>query len=404
MHIVYIHQYFKTPEEGGAIRSYYLAKGLSDAGHRVDLITAHNESRYKKVFIDGIHVHYLPVSYQQSFGFRQRIESFLQFVIMAASKASEFKDADLCYATSTPLTVGLVARYLKWKHQIPYIFEVRDLWPEAPIQMGAIRRGWMKQLLYRMEKKIYREARSLVALSPGVRDYIRNIVPSKPCLLLPNIADCDFFRKSEKNAYHELQFDVPDKFVVTYFGAIGKVNHLQYMLEAAEACQRQGLQEVAFLIAGEGSQLDHIRQLAEEKQLENIRFVSYQNKYGLLSLLNVTDAAYIGFADLPVLQNCSPNKLFDALAAGKLCIVNTDGWLRQLVEKNQCGFYAHPRRPEDFVRQIADFVNDRSLLDSCQHNARSLAEREFSRRLQVEKLLAFTEDRQRKAKAYTLPA
>ncbi len=95
MHILYIHQYFKTPEEGGAIRSYYLAKGLVDAGHTVTMLTAHSGSKYKKMFVNGIHVHYLPVPYRQSMGNFARIKAFLKFVWLVCNKASLFKKADV---------------------------------------------------------------------------------------------------------------------------------------------------------------------------------------------------------------------------------------------------------------------------------------------------------------------
>lgn len=405
MRILYIHQYFKTPEEGGAIRSYYLAKGMADAGHHVDLITGHEGALYKKEFIDGIHVHYLPVAYDQSFSFFQRIKAFFKFVVLAIRKASKLEKIDVNYVSSTPLTTGLIALYFKWKHKIPYYFEVRDLWPEAPIQMKAIRSSWLKFHLYRLEKRMYRHAKAVIALSPGSKQYISRIVPHHPVMLIPNMADCNFFRKSEKNSYHELQFDVMDKFVIAYFGAVGQVNHLTFLLDAAEACKRQMLLEVVFLIAGSGSELASIQQQARERQLDNVRFVPYHNKYGLLSLLNITDAAYISFADLPVLRCCSPNKLFDALAAGKLCITNVSGWMQDLLEENQCGFYTNPYHPDDFVKSIAPFVNDRKLLNDYQSNARGLAEREFSRQQQVEKLLNLIEEVQYQTvpKAYTLP-
>ncbi|WPP50625.1 glycosyltransferase family 4 protein [Catalinimonas niigatensis] len=405
MRILYIHQYFRTPEEGGAIRSYYLAKGLADAGHHVDLLTGYDGKHYKKEFIDGIHVHYLPISYAQDFDFSQRIKAFLRFVMLAILKAAELEKIDVSYISSTPLSTGIIALYLKWKYKIPYFFEVRDLWPEAPIQMKAIRNRWLKHQLYRLERRIYRNAKAIVALSPGSQQHISDIVPKQPVLLIPNMSDCNFFRKAEKNSYHELQFDVMDKFVVSYFGAVGQVNRLSYLLDAAEACKRQMLLEVVFLIAGDGSELASIHQQAKDRQLDNVRFVPYHNKYGLLSLLNITDAAYISFADLPVLRYCSPNKLFDALAAGKLCITNTSGWMQQMLEENQCGFYTDPHRPDDFVKSIAPFVNDRNLLDDYQNNARSLAEREFNRQQQVEKLRSLIEEGELKpvAKAYTLP-
>ncbi|MEK6477076.1 glycosyltransferase family 4 protein [Catalinimonas sp. 4WD22] len=405
MHILYIHQYFRTPEEGGAIRSYYLAKGMVDAGHHVDLVTAYDGNRYKKEFIDGIHVHYLPVAYDQNFTFFQRIKAFLKFVMLACIKTSAFEKIDVSYVSSTPLTTGLIALYLKWRYKIPYYFEVRDLWPEAPIQMKAIRKSWLKHQLYSLEKKIYRNAKTIIALSPDSQHYISKLVPHKEIVLISNMADCKFFRKAEKNSYHEAQFDVMDKFVVSYFGAVGEVNQLEYLLDAAEACKKQMLLDVVFLIAGVGSRLKAIRQEVLTRKLDNVRFVPYHNKYGLLSLLNITDAAYISFADLPVLKCCSPNKLFDALAAGKLCITNISGWMKSLLEENQCGFYTNPHYPDEFVKKIAPFVNDRSLLDDYQSNARNLAEQEFNRQLLVNKLLAQIEEEQTEevAKAYTLP-
>ncbi|MEQ9443806.1 MAG: glycosyltransferase family 4 protein [Cyclobacteriaceae bacterium] len=409
MHILYIHQYFKTPEEGGAIRSYYLAKGLVEAGHKVTMLTAHNELTYKKMLVDGIYVHYLPVPYSQNLSKWQRIRSFLWFIWHACNKAPLFKSVDRVYATSTPLTVGVVALYFRWRHRLPYLFEVRDLWPEAPIQMGLFRNRWLRRYLQSWEKRIYRHAQALVALSPEIERHIRRIVPQKPIYQIPNMSDCQFFRKSERNIYHEVQFGVEDKFVVTYFGAMGKVNHLEYILAAAEACQDKGLSGVQFLLVGQGSELSDLKEQVAKRNIDNISFVDHQNKYGLLSVLNATDAVYISFDDHPVLQSNSPNKFFDALAAGKMCITNTPGWIAQLVEENHCGFYTPPKRPEQFVAQIAPFVTDRSLLDTCQSNARSLAEREFSKEKQIEILRSAMEEanqpasaRPEAAKAYTL--
>ena len=113
MKIIYIHQYFKTYSDGGSSRSYYLAKALTDNGYEVEMITSHNEPFYKKVNIEGITVHYLPVYYDNAYGFIGRVRSFLNFVIKAYRLALSIKNAHLCYATSTPLTVGIIALLLK---------------------------------------------------------------------------------------------------------------------------------------------------------------------------------------------------------------------------------------------------------------------------------------------------
>jgi hypothetical protein len=144
MKILYIHQYFRTPEEGGAIRSYYLAKGLVENGIDVELITAHNEPVAVTKIIEGITVHYLPVYYDNEQGFFKRAYAFFKFMHQARKKARKIKGVDLIYATSTPLTIGLSALKIKQDQNIPYFFEVRDLWPEAPVQMGAIKNRLLK--------------------------------------------------------------------------------------------------------------------------------------------------------------------------------------------------------------------------------------------------------------------
>lgn len=139
MRIIYIHQYFVTPEEGGAVRSYHLAKGMVDAGMDVELITTHPNSQYLQKEIEGIKVHYLPIPYDNNFGFLRRLRAFYAFVHQAKRLIKKLALPDLLYITSTPLTTGLIGLWAKRKLQLPFIFEVRDLWPEAPVQVGVIR-------------------------------------------------------------------------------------------------------------------------------------------------------------------------------------------------------------------------------------------------------------------------
>ena len=193
MRLIYIHQYFRTPEQGGAVRSYHLAKGLVQAGIAVDMITAHNEPQYDQRWIDGIRVHYLPVAYDQSFGFLKRSKAFWNFVIEAKKLVKKLPRPDLLYITSTPLTTGWIGLWAKKRQALPYIFEIRDIWPEAPIQVGAIKNPLLKKLLYSLEKKIYDQALSLVALSPGIASHLRQTSPRREVALIPNFSDLDSF-------------------------------------------------------------------------------------------------------------------------------------------------------------------------------------------------------------------
>jgi glycosyltransferase involved in cell wall biosynthesis len=376
--IIYIHQYFKTPEQGGAIRSYYLATSLVKKGIEVEMITSHSGSSYEKKIIDGITIHYLPVNYNNKFGFLKRIVSFFLFSVKAYNLAKNIQDADLCYATSTPLTVGWTAMRLKKNFNIPYYFEVRDSWPLAPVQMGILKNKALIRFLYALELKIYEKANIIIALSPGIKADILSKI-KKPILMLPNISDCSFYEITKKNETFVEMFDVKNKFVITYAGAIGVVNHLEYLLNIAQKCLENNLEEVVFFVAGDGATYENIKQKAHELGLKNIRFVGFLQRNDLKKLYNITDATYTSFLKLPVLETNSPNKLFDSLASGKLTIVNSLGWTKELVEENACGFYADPENPEEFVAKIKIFVSDPTVLEDFQQNARNLAEKQFSR-------------------------
>lgn len=387
MKIVYIHQYFLTPEQGGAIRSYHLAKAMVDAGYEVEVITSHNHKGYHYENIEGIKVHYLPVYYENNLSYLGRIVSFIKFIYRAYEKATEIEEVDFCYATSTPLTIGLVALWLRRLHRIHYYFEVRDLWPEAPIQMGVIKNFFVKKYLYYLEKKIYSRADKIIALSPGIMEGIKKRVPNKEVHLIPNFSDCDFFYPEQKNPELENKFSVKGKFVISYFGAIGKSNHLDYMLDAARELAKYKIEDVHFIIAGKGAELHDIKEKVKNAHLKNIHFIDFINKEKLHDLLNVTDAVYISFAKKPILETNSPNKFFDGLAAGKLCITNTKGWLKELVEQHNCGFYYDPEKPHDFMEKIIPFTGKDDLLKNAQANARKLAEMEFSKEIMVERFL-----------------
>ena len=386
MKVLYIHQYFRTPDEGGAIRSYYLAKGMVDNGIEVELITSHNKPYEEVKLIEGIKVHYLPVFYDNDLGFAKRVIAFYKFMRLVRKKAREIKKIDVCYATSTPLTIGLSALKIKRELGIPYYFEVRDLWPEAPVQLGVIKNRFIKSYLERLEKRVYKNADKIIALSPGIKEQIEKSQPNKKVEVIPNMSDVEFFKPEVKAPELEELFDVKDKMVVSYFGAIGAANHLEYLLAAANASQKAKL-PVVFFIIGVGSQTDKLKYLVKHFDLNNVRFVQFQNKHNLKRLLNVTDAAYVSFAKKPILETNSPNKFFDALASGKLIITNTKGWVKDICEKDSCGFYYDPNKPQDFVSHLQGFLKEKDQLQKFQKNSRIVGETQFSRNAQVDKLM-----------------
>jgi glycosyltransferase involved in cell wall biosynthesis len=376
--ILILHQHFKTPQKGGAIRSYYLAKALVDKGIEVIVITAHNEATYKKDDVEGIEVHYLPIAYDNRFGFAARSWSFIKYVNGVLDLAKQFQDVDYCYAISVPLTVGLAAMRIKARYKIPYIFEVGDLWPEAPIQMGFVKNYFFQQALYALEKRIYKSAQFIVALSPAIHSAIEVKVPGKKIHLIPNMADCDFYHPESKESALEEKYTVQGKFVVSYIGAIGVANGLDYFLACARESRKANL-PIHFLVCGDGAELDRLKKSADQHELNNLTFLAFTNREGVREVMNITDATFVCYKPVPVLETGSPNKYFDGLAAGKMIIINFGGWIKEEIEKNQCGVYVNPHEPADFVRKISPILKNKELQKQFGNNARALGEKEYSR-------------------------
>jgi glycosyltransferase involved in cell wall biosynthesis len=192
------------------------------------------------------------------------------------------------------------------------------------------------------------------------------------------MADTEFYFPESKNPVLEDKFGVSNKFVVSYIGAIGYANGLDYFLECARNCQKASL-PIHFFLCGDGGMAKRLQQSAKTIQLNNLSFIPFTNRDGVKELLNVTDASFICYKPLPVLETGSPNKYFDGLAAGKLIVVNFGGWIKDEIEKYSCGFYSDSKQPTDFTQKIQVYINNPGQLKQSQLASRKLAEEKYSR-------------------------
>jgi glycosyltransferase involved in cell wall biosynthesis len=380
VNVLIIHQHFRLPQEGGAIRSYYLAKALAERGIRVDVVTATSAQHYALKVIEGMNVHYLPVPYDNKFGFWRRGSAFLKFVWSAANLSARLPGLDVCYAISVPLTTGLTAMWLKRNRGLSYIFEVGDLWPDAPIALGFVKDRLLQTLLKKLERKIYLESTAVVALSEPIRKAIQQKVPDKEIFVIPNMSDIAFYGSRGDDNELRMRHDLQHKFIVSYIGAVGFANGLDHLLECARSAQ-QARANVHFFICGEGAMLDQHKINAQRLQLANLTFLPFTNREGVKEIMDATDAVFVSYKPFRILETGSPNKYFDGLAAGKLILLNFEGWIKEEVEREQCGVYIDRQRPEKFADTIAPFIQDGSLLRRYQLSAKRLALRQYSREL-----------------------
>lgn len=369
MRVVLLHQYFKTPGEGGGVRSWYLARALLTAGHRVEVVTAWNRKEKQCLTVDGITVHYLPVYYQNEFGFFRRVLAFLSFTFSAARKILSLPKPDVVYAMSTPLTIGLVARYIKWKKNVPYIFETGDLWPDVPIDMGYIKGHMLTRALKRVELGIYQHARNIVAMSPAMLTYFEKLGFGHKTVCVTNFADMSFGRAEA----------VPVKlFTITYTGTLGKANRLDYLLDLATEAKKRELRNLRVVMMGQGAEKERLMKIVEETKLDHVLFIDHSSKAAAIQLMRESTMAYLSFAPFEKLWTGSPNKYFDALAIGKPVLCNFGGWIAEEIDREQCGAVYQPGRPDQFFDDVWPKLQSEAVLAQMGHQAHRLAGDKYS--------------------------
>jgi glycosyltransferase involved in cell wall biosynthesis len=382
MKILMLHQHFRTPDNGGAIRSFHVANALADAGHNVTIITAGSSKTLVKLN-SRIIIHYLPVSYSNHLSFYSRIYSFIKFYWLAYFKALNLDNIDVVYAISTPITVGSLGKWLKKKFKCSFIFEVGDLWPEAPIKIGAIKNRWLAKLLYEEEARIYRASDAIISLSPDITHYINKKIAGAKVFTIPNMADLNFFESAIKK-------ETSDTFTIGYFGTIGEANAIEYLINAAYEAQNQKL-EVRFLIMGTGKKKHFAMLECERLQLENIDFLEFTNHNQMRLSLKKCDAIYVSFRDIPVLATGSPNKFFDGLASGKIIILNFGGWVGNLVIKHRIGFSYDPLVPSQFCKKLKSILDNPEEHERIKANALQLARNQFDKDLLTKEIVEIVE-------------
>jgi glycosyltransferase involved in cell wall biosynthesis len=374
MQILYLHQFFITRAGVGGTRSYEFARRFVARGHRVRMVTAADgDSSVDGIDVVGVAGAYSDYMSATASSDRDRMMAFGRFAAGASAAAVRGPRPDVIYATSPPLTIAIPALAAAARWRAPLVFEVRDLWPEAPIQMGALANPRLQRQARSLEREAYKRARRVIALSPGIRDGIVGTgVPPGKVVLVPNASDLDLFEPS----------DLPEQFLVSYFGTMGEANDLTPAIEAARK-----LPDMPFVLMGEGKR----RAELEREAPPNVSFPGpAADKRQVAELAARSSACLTFFKDVPVLATNSPNKLFDTFAAGRPAIVNMDGWMRQLVEDNDAGLYV--RDAGDLAQKLAWLRAHPEEVIRMGRNGRALAEREFDRDLLAGRVLDVLEE------------
>jgi glycosyltransferase involved in cell wall biosynthesis len=390
MQILYLHQYFVPPQGRGSTRSYEFARRLIAAGHDVCMITSsaflpvayQGFQRTTCVEIAGIPTVVIPIPYSNDFSFSDRIKAFVKFALLASREVLRHP-ADVVLATSTPLTIAIPAITARLAHRIPMVFEVRDLWPELPIAVGALKNPVSKSLARILEWTAYHTASHIIALSPGMMEGVmRRGILAEKITLIPNSCDLDVYRVPPAQGQwvrERLNLSQSQPLVV-YLGTFGILNDVGYLVDVA-AITRRIAPEIHYLLVGPGAEHGHVRARAQELGVldHNLWIWDPLPKEKTPDVLAAATLATSLFVPLKPMWNNSANKFFDALAASKPIAINYGGWQADLLHASGAGLVLPPEDRTQAAHDLAAFVCDGERLQSAAAAAGYLAETQFNR-------------------------
>jgi glycosyltransferase involved in cell wall biosynthesis len=392
MRILVIHQYYLGKDDAGGSRFNQFAKHWTAKGHRVTVIagtvhyaTGKRDERYKGKWIvegkesDKIKVLRTYVSARYNKSFVGRLWAYISFTI-SSTWAGLFRSGkqDLVLATSPPLLVGITGYLISKIKRIPFIFEVRDLWPESAIDMGVLNNRLAIKLAYWLESFIYKSADKINVLTPAFKEtLLRKGVASNKIVMIPNGADLDIFRPGAKENRVREKYGWDNRFVVMYIGAHGLANHLIQLVEVARESREH--ENILFVLVGDGMEKPKLAARAKEYGLKNIQFIDSQPKSQIANFVNASDVCTAVLKKADTFKTVYPNKVFDYMSCAKPVIIAIDGAARRLIEDARAGIYVEPENIEEFKKAVLKLYNNLNLCTEYGQNGYEYVKKHFSR-------------------------
>ena len=401
MHILLIHQAFAALNEPGGTRHHELARSLVSRGHQVTIIaspisylTGAKRSDQSAWIIrtelePGIHLLRCNTYHALHRSFIHRVISFFGFMATSFIAGLGVRKVDLVWGTSPPIFQGFTAWLLARLKGTPFLFEVRDLWPEFAIAVGVLKNRPLIILSKWLERFLYRHADRVVINSPGFEEHVRQR-GAKTITLVPNGADPSMFDTASRGKSFRETHGLKDKFVVLYAGAHGMSNDLGVIIQAAVALKNEP--KICVVLLGDGKEKANLQKLAGRLGVDNINFIPSVPKDEITTALAAADACIAILKPIEAYKTTFPNKVFDYMCAGRPVVLAIDGVIREVVEAADCGLFTPPGDQKALAETIRRMASDPTRSKEMGMNGRRYVEEHFNRSILAQELAEVMED------------
>ncbi|MBD3368128.1 MAG: glycosyltransferase [Candidatus Eisenbacteria bacterium] len=390
MRILFLTDNFPPETNAPAVRTFEHARVWAEAGHAVTVVTGvpnfpvgriyegyRNRPRSVE-YVDGIRVVRVWTYVAPNKGLVRRTLDYLSFLFTAVPAACAEERPDVVVGTSPQFFTAVAACIVARLRRAPFVFELRDLWPESITAVGAVGEGPVVGMLGRLAHHLYRRADCIVSVTESFRSILagRGIDPGK-IAVVRNGVDLGGFRPDRRDNGVRHRLGIPsDRFVATYVGTIGMAHGLEHVLEAAEMLSGDG---VHLLIVGEGARREELVDRAADMRLDNVSFLEAQPREDVPAILAASDAVLVHLKDDPLFRHVIPSKIFEAMAVGRPIVHAVMGESASIVNEARCGITVKPEYPLEMAAAIRRLKSDPDLAAIMGANGRNAAEGEFCR-------------------------
>jgi len=364
MKVLFLSDNFPPERNAPATRTYEHAVEWVRAGHRVTVITTAPNFPEGRLFdgyrnawrseeeLDGIRVVRVKTYIAANEGFAKRTLDYVSFMLVGGAAALVDPRPDVVVTTSPQFFCAMAGWLVTRMRRLPWVFELRDLWPASIVAVGAMKKSWTIQLLERIELRMYRDAAAVVSVTESFKTDLarRGIDPAKIDVVM-NGVDLSRYRPQPKDEAMLDQFDLRGKFVVGYLGTHGMAHALDKVADAATILRDHP--DIAFLFVGAGAKRAELEEMVRVRKLSNVRLVPSQSKVLMPRLWSVHDVALIPLRNHQLFTTVVPSKIFEAMATGTPVLMSVpEGEATRLVRATACGLLVPPEDPQALADAI----------------------------------------------------
>jgi glycosyltransferase involved in cell wall biosynthesis len=391
MRILFLSHYFPPEVNAPASRTYDHAKRwVQEPDIKVTVITNHPNHPngilypgYQNRWVtreekDGVDVYRVKTYLAPNKGFLRRTLNYLFFMVVSVIAAIRLPKPDVVVATSPQFFCAVAGYLVSRMKKSPFVFELRDIWPESIITVGAMRPSLPIRLLEKLELFLYRKSSRVIALTDAFKENLisRGIIPSK-IEVIKNGVDLSFFHPGPVPTDLIDELGVDGRFVASYIGTVGMAHAVEKIVEVAETLK--GVREILFLVVGEGANKEKIQYLATKKGLSNIKILPGVSKGRVRDYYAVTNLNLVTLRNTPLFRTVIPSKIFEIMAMGRPILCAVDGECREIIEQSGSGVYVEPENVDQMAETILQIWSKKDVLEKMGKNGRVFVERYFNR-------------------------